>query len=192
MPDPHPLSPARSEGTPAGHRRPGSRILLSAFLVATVAASVLSSMPDSSLRARVHPLVEPYLNTTGLGQGWGMFAPDPPRHSTELVAHITYADGSVGSWTPPDDDGLLGAYRTYRWRKWSFAARDDNRPQLQEAMADWLVRHGDHQGRRPVTVELVRRWQGLAAPGSGEADGAWRERTYLTLPLEGPDGGIRP
>lgn len=190
----HPRPPSRSligalVTRARRHRQRGgpgplSRGLLSAFLVLTVGATVVSAMPASALRGAVHPVVEPYLQTTGLTQGWGMFAPDPPRYSTELVALLSYADGSTARWEPPDDDGVLGAYRSYRWRKWSFAARDDDRPSVQAAMAEWLAEEVDHQGRRPVRVELVRRWQELAPPGSDEADGAWQQRTYLTLDVE--------
>lgn len=168
----------------AGQTSRISRTLLSAFLACTVGATVVSALPDSALRDAAHPVVEPYLQASGLAQGWGMFAPDPPRHSTGLVAHLTYADGSTARWEPPDDDGLLTAYRTYRWRKWSFAARDDDRPALQDAMAAWLVNHLDHGGRRPVRVELVRRWQELAPAGSTAPDGPWRQRTYLTLDVD--------
>ncbi len=34
------------------------------------------------------PVVERYLNATGLTQAWSVFAPDPKEESGELVAHI--------------------------------------------------------------------------------------------------------
>lgn len=158
------------------------KMTLNALLLLTLAGMVISSLPASELQRRLYPLVEPYMAATGLAQTWGMFAPDAPLHATELVAHIHYADGTSGTWRPPSGGGPLEGTRSYRWRKWSFVARNRNQPEAWTTTARWVVANHDHQGRQPVRVELVRRWRPLAAPGSAAANG-WRQQTYFTLEL---------
>lgn len=164
----------------------GRRLILNAFLVLTVAGIVISNLPRSELQRRLYPLVEPYMAATGLAQTWGMFAPDAPLHTTELIARIHYADGSSAIWRPPSGGGPLEGTRSYRWRKWSFVARNRNQPAAWATTARWVVANHDHHGRQPLRVELVRRWRPLAAPGS-EAVHGWRQQSYFILELTGEE-----
>lgn len=171
------------------------RWLISGMLAFVLFAIVVSSLPHSEMRRVALPVLKPALEASGLRQSWGMFAPDPPRRSTELVARTHYADGTVGQWRPPAGEPLIAAYRNYHWRKWATAVLNDRTRRLWAPAATWVVRNQDHGGRQPVRVELVRRSRELPPPGSGRALGAWEERPFYSLELElhpRSDGPILP
>jgi hypothetical protein len=152
------------------------RWLLSVVLVLTLAAVAAWNLPPSALREVALPVVEPYVRTIGLDQRWNLFAPDPPRATFEVLARIDYADGSRGEWHPPRND---------RWRKWLGAVRLDRNQRLWEPTAAWITGHHDHDGRRPVTVTLVRRGRVLPPPGSGVAQPALQEVPFFTYQVPG-------
>lgn len=168
----------RLEATPAGRR------LISGVVIVVLVAAAVSSLPGCEIRRVVLPAVRPVLQATGLSQSWGMFAPDPPHRTTELVARIAYDDGSAGLWRPPQGDPVVSVYRDYHWRKWATAVLSDRSGLLREPAARWVALNHDHAGRRPVRVELVRRWRELPAPGSGQPPGGWSERLLYTLELD--------
>lgn len=157
---------------------------LSALVVVTIAAVAIWNLPDSGLKRAGVAVVRPYVAATGLDQSWNVFAPDPPRLSTEIYARVVYGDGTVAVWRPPKGDAVIGHYRTYRWWKWVESARIDANQFLWEPTATLAVSQVDHGGRTPARVELVRRWRDLAPPGSGQPDGAWQEFTYFILRYE--------
>lgn len=159
------------------------RWLLSAVLVFNLTAVVVWNSPNSSLRDLALPVVRPYLNAVGLSQSWAIFAPDPATQTFELVATIDYADGTSGSWRPPEGDPLIGRYRTYRWRKWAGSAHLEAKSWMWEPTARWVEDNHDHGGRQPIRIELVRRWRDLKPPTSGEPDSDWHEYVYYTLEL---------
>lgn len=156
------------------------RSLLSVLLVLTLAAVVAWNLPPSALREAALPVVEPYVRTLGLDQTWNLFAPDPPRATFEVLARIDYADGSWGEWRPPRND---------RWRKWLGAIRLDRNMALWAPTAAWIAASHDHDGRRPVTVTLVRRGHPLPPPGSGAAEPTWEELPFFTYRVPEGSGG---
>lgn len=154
------------------------RWVISALLVVTLAAVPIWNMPESELRETVHPVVEPYVNATGLDQVWNLFAPNPPRRTFEIVARIEYADGSLALWRPPRND---------RWRKWLGTIRFGSNQRLWEPTASWIARHHDDGGRRTVQVKLIQRHRDLPPPGSGVGQMAWVETPFFTYDV--PEGG---
>ena len=48
-----------------------------------------------------------------------MFAPRPRQAGIRIEAVVDWSDGTRTVWVPPSGDPLLGAYRDYRWRKWT-------------------------------------------------------------------------
>ncbi|HEV2069109.1 MAG TPA: hypothetical protein VGR26_04880 [Acidimicrobiales bacterium] len=162
--------------------REGGRWLVSGFLVVTLAALLVWNLPASELRSLGLPFAEPYINATGLTQTWNLFAPDPLRHSRELVAHVHYDDGRSVSWRPPQGGPWLAQYRTYRWYAQVARLRLDRSRPRWEPFAAWVARIHEAPGRKPVRVELVRRWRELAPPGGGPG-GAWEESTFYVLDL---------
>ncbi len=154
----------RIEGSVAGRR------LLSVLLAAVVAVVVVWNLPPSRLRETAMPVVEPVVGALGLDQRWNLFAPNPPQRTYQVVARITYADGSLALWEPPDND---------RWRKWLGAARSSPNRVLWRPTAAWIAHHHEGAERGPVRVELIRRWRDLPPPGN-RVQFPWQEEIYFT------------
>jgi hypothetical protein len=176
-----PLAPwrlqERFESTPAG------RVVISIFVVVTLAFVVATSLPRSSLRHRVLVPGQPYLNALGLDQRWNVFAPEPRKQVIDLVSRVTFSDGSQTEWRLPRRAALVGAYSDYRWRKWLENAIADAHRELWRPQALWIARNASSHGRQPVRVALVRRFYDLFPPGTGPDRGPWKEFTYYTLDL---------
>lgn len=175
------LSQERFESSAWGRR------LLNAFFVLTIAVVVVWNLPSLELRRLALPVARAPLNATGLNQAWNMFAPEPRKQSIAVFARIDYADGTSATWEPPTGGPFVGQFRTYRWRKWMELVRLDKNKSLWEPAASWVAQEYDHQGRTPLRVTLVRRWQSLAAPGSGQPDAQWKEFSYFTLEVAGAE-----
>lgn len=175
--------PAAPRPTPSERieRSPAGRALLSVLVLAILGGIAVWNLPHSELRARLVPVVEPYMHAAGLDQDWGVFAPDPRRITLELQARITYDDGTTETWLVPHGGRLLGAYRFYRWRKWIEYARGDAYEHLWRPTAEWVAREHATGARTPVEVVLVRRWYDIPPPGSGREPTPWNEFEYFTL-----------
>lgn len=153
----------RVEGAPVG------RGVISAFVVVTIASLVVWNLPESQLQRDLAPTARAYVNTVGLDQNWGIFAPDPRREVLALEARLTYLGGRTETWHPPTSGNFVGAYREYRWRKWVEHARLDARSELWEPLARYVARHHRH-GDGLIAVTLVRRWYEVPPPGPGAGD----------------------
>ncbi len=167
----------------------GGRAIISAFATVTVVFLVLWNLPDSALRARTFRVVEPYIRATGLDQNWGVFAPDPRRATTQLVARATYADGRFEDFESPKGDPILSAYWDYRWRKWDEWAMSPEHQDLWRPTAAWFARKASEAGEEPVKVVLVTRSYPLLPPGPGPDRGGWQESEYYTLTITPPNSG---
>jgi hypothetical protein len=154
------------------------RAAISVFIAATVASVVAWNLPESELKRDALEVARPYVLATGLNQNWGVFAPDPRRQSLEVVADVRYADGARETLTLPRGGRVLGGYWDYRWRKWMEGARTDEHDDLWEPTAAWFARRAAADGRRPVSVTLVRRWRDNLPPGFGS--GPAQEYAYYT------------
>jgi hypothetical protein len=180
-------------------RRPGlqqrlessraGRWLISAFLVATVGAIVVTNLPAGAVQRRLAPVTQPYLNATGLDQSWNMFAPDPRTEILYLEARVVHADGRVTIWRPPTGGPLLGSYRDSHWRKFVEHAvvRPGNSfgwPQLWRPLALYVASQEADDGSPPVSVTLVKRSAFVLPPGGNAPDHTpFREEPYYTLRL---------
>jgi hypothetical protein len=162
------------------------RALISAFVFFTVAALVLWNLPESELRNRALPIIDPYIRATGLDQNWGVFAPDPRRETVWLLARVEYADGRRETLEFPTGNAIIGGYWDYRWRKYYEAAIRDERSGLWHPTAVWFARTAAEDGGEVATVTLVRRTQALLPPGSTNGRTVPREEAYYTLTVEPP------
>ena len=95
-----------------------------------------------------------------------------------MVARITYADGTRGTWRPPQGNALLGAYWDYRWRKWMEWTITDQYSHLWDPAAAFILREERAAGRQAVQVELVRRTADLSVPGYRPRQLPWREEPF--------------
>lgn len=164
----------RIERSPAGRRVLGT---LLAFVVAVVLAW---NLPPSRLREALLPVVQPAVGVLGLEQRWNLFAPNPPQRTYQVVARITYVDGSLALWEPPAND---------RWRKWLGAVRVNQNRALLAPTASWIARHHDGAERGAVRVEMIRRWRDLPPPGNPVVELPWQEEIFFTYVV--PPGGDR-
>lgn len=138
------------------HETRAGRWLISTSIVVIVGAMALSATPDSELADVVRPLREPITDATGLFQNWNLFAPDPRPTTSRLEARLTYEDGSTASWSPPAGNRFLGAYRSFRWRKWANNVLDRDREDLLRSGAEFIAGTTRRNGRYPVEVVLVK------------------------------------
>jgi hypothetical protein len=170
-------------------RRAG-RIAISVLLLATLAAIVVTNLPDSRLRTEAMRVAGPYLEGTGLSQDWAVFAPDPRRASIELQARVKYANGHMAIWTPPRGDDLAGASWDYRWLKWvENTIQDARRDMLWKPAAEFVARDMRRTGAPIASVTLIRRWRDVPPPGRSAPEPPWRSYAFYELPR--PDGGAR-
>ena len=96
-----------SDGLDAPGRREGARrIVITIFLLITLAAVLVQNMPTSVTKAGLIVAAQPYLNLTGLDQGWSIFSPNPRQQSVFVLARIDRADGSVELRPIPTGIGL--------------------------------------------------------------------------------------
>ena len=157
------------------------RLLISAFVVATVGSLIAWNMPASKLRDEAMRVARPYVGATGLNQNWAVFAPNPRSVTLVMVARVTYADGSQKIWHLPSGGPVFGAYWDFRWRKWvEWATRDANKS-FWPPTADYVARREAAAGRHPVQVDLVRRWHDILPPGSHPARGPWQEFEFFSV-----------
>jgi hypothetical protein len=150
------------------------RAVLSAFIVVLLISLVAYATPDSAPKRAVLRPGLPLLAATGLGQGWGMFAPEPRLQQIDMELRIRDADRRVTRWRIPTAGPLIGASYDYRWRKWlewHFMPAD----QILQSTVDYVVRKQREAGRNPVSVTVLRRLAPLSPPGK---DAPLRWRTF--------------
>jgi hypothetical protein len=185
---PDPANGSCSSGTPdvraEGTRRTRGQSLINFFLIVTLTAILVANLPDSVIKARLIAPAHSYLTALGLGQNWGVFAPDPRRDVIQVTGEIEYSDGSTSTWSFPVRTGLL-AYSDYRWQKFGEHLRLDNNQQLWQPFATYLAGQEHVDGRTPVRVSLVRRWAELRPPGGATGLGPWHRFVYYTTPVDG-------
>ncbi len=156
------------------------RAAISVFIVVTLVSVVVWNLPPSEIKNEALAFTGPYIRATGMNQNWGVFAPDPRRHTLELYARVRYADGSEDVVALPKGGRLVGGYWDYRWRKWAEWTSADDHSGLWQPAADWFARRARAQGRNPVSVTLVRRWRALLPPGPGPSTGEAQEYAFYT------------
>jgi hypothetical protein len=185
-----PESPAPENESPsAGSREqaerkwgvPG-RALLNFILLVTLGAIFVANMPDSTIKSRLIAPAQSYLTAIGLGQNWGVFAPNPRRDVIYVTGHIQYSDGTTSVWSFPVRTGLM-AYSDYRWQKFGEHVRLDKNRELWQPFAAYLASHESKRGHNPVQVSLMRRWAELRPPGETPGVGPWRQFVYYATPV---------
>jgi hypothetical protein len=185
---PVPANGSFSGGTPdvpaERTRSMRGQALVNFFLIITLAAVLVANLPDSAVKTRLAAPAHSYLTALGLGQNWGVFAPNPRRDVIFVTGEIEYSDGSGSTWSFPVRTGLM-AYSDYRWQKFGEHLRLDSNRQLWRPFAAYLASQERGGRRTPVRVSLVRRWAELRPPGGATELGPWRRFVYYTTPVDG-------
>jgi hypothetical protein len=115
------------------------------------------NMPASPARNTFDTVWAPPINA-GFEQNWWVFSPNPRSQSIEVSAIVEYADGTSVTWSVPDFDPIVGAYRSYRWRKWQERIRLDANIRLWDSSAEWIAKQHRRNGELPTAVRLIRSW----------------------------------
>ncbi|MGK0275925.1 MAG: hypothetical protein ACI9N0_002312 [Ilumatobacter sp.] len=148
------------------HSRVG-RVVVGVLVVVMSVWIVGPNLPASPARDAVEVVWSPAVNA-GFEQNWAVFSPNPRTQSLEVVAVAEFADGTTTEWKLPEFDPVIGAYRTYRWRKWQERVRLDSNARYWDSSAAWIAGDVARGDELPVRVRLVRRWRDL---GPLTADG---------------------
>jgi hypothetical protein len=141
------------------------RVMLSLLMVVTIGSLVLWNLPKGRPRAEARTVVAPLLVPVGLDQDWSVFAPSPRAFTVGFLAKVTYEDGSTKTWEPPEIGKVIAPLRTYRWQKYDERIRADDYATYWYDAARFIAKDA---GPGVTHVELLRRFQPVVIPGSGE------------------------
>lgn len=167
------------------------RLLLSAFILFHIVATLLWVMPRSALHDQVRSLTWNYISYVGLWQHWGMFAPQPSSLNAYLSAVVTYQDGSQREWTWPRmaELDLFTRYRKERYRKFAEYARMDKFAFMWPSLARYAAEVNAGDPANPaVRVQLWRHWWFVPPPPengdiSQDPPPKWNHYQFFDLPL---------
>jgi hypothetical protein len=157
----------------------GTTVLVNTFIALYIFVAWSWGQPSESWLGRAVAPFGKLVLWLGLGQTWGMFAPDPATVEGHLTAVITTADGGTIEWAPPRMADLRygEAFRKFRHQKYEASVLDGENDYLRPALAEYLMRL--HADRRPVRVDLVYCEQDV--PGPEEQAPAVPERSDLVF-----------
>ena len=90
------------------------RLLVSAFLIVHVSATIVWVMPPSPVKQRCYATVAPYILSLGLWQCWAMFSPDPFREVLVLEADVARLSGASAIISTSPSSPTIPAGRVWR------------------------------------------------------------------------------
>ncbi|MEX1361878.1 MAG: hypothetical protein AB1Z98_02060 [Nannocystaceae bacterium] len=155
---------------------PLGRLLVGGLIVWHISAVAVWLLPDKdcvkTFRDPGRKAVSTWLRNTTTDQGWGMFAPNPPRSNVFMKVLVTDADGHV--WDLKTDV-YAEEQKPIPW-VWNTRLRKMNRRIIggesgptawyQKWYARWECRSWarEHGGQAPEKVELVKVWYKIPSP----------------------------
>lgn len=170
---------------------PIARFVTGAWLAWHITAVVIWLLPElralEPARKTLRETVRPYLQLVRAIQGWGMFAPNPPRANVFMRVVVTDEDGT--RWDM-QSDVYADARRSIPF-VWNDRMRKINRRIIggesgggewyRKWYARWQCRQWalDHDGRVPRSVELVKLWYRIPTPEQMHARGWYRPEDRL-------------
>ena len=165
-------------------KRGVGRALTSIGLLVTLAAIFVANLPDSVIKTDLLVPAQPFLTVMGLGEDWGVFAPNPRTEVIYATGHIAYSDGTSSVWSFPLRPGIM-AYSDYRWQKFEEHVRLDEFQGLWKPFAQYLLTHEATPGKTPVQIALMRRWAEIEPPGTTPQLSPWSQYVYYVAPVGG-------
>jgi hypothetical protein len=163
--------------------KPG-RALINVGLIVTLAAILVANLPASTIKDDLLPVAQPYLTALGIGEDWGVFAPNPRTEVVYAGGVIKYSDGSESVWNFPIRPGIM-AYSDYRWQKFEEHVRLDMYNGLLPQFATYLATHEATPGKKATRIGLFRRWAEIQPPGAPVSLGPWSRYVYYVAPVGG-------
>lgn len=156
------------------------RLVVSAFLVVHISATVLWVMPDCALQRRTNRFVRCYIFPLGLWQFWTMFAPDPMTLSYTLEAEAVDTQGIRYSFAFPRLEGYSPLERIPRFRHPKYAVNlsiNEFREPREFAARHVARTLGLTADRYPVDVRLFYEFRDSPPPGGPRPDPMAAPRT---------------
>lgn len=138
--------------------------VISALIVIVLATGIVWCLPDSVIKRKLQPVVNPVAMAAGLDQYWGVFAPNPPRSVATVEVHVTTADGRDVLWTMPHGDPVIGQYSWYHWQK--IKENLVRYPALRASFCRWVARDVVGSGAPATRVRMTVRTVTLPPPGT--------------------------
>ncbi|MCA9649198.1 MAG: HTTM domain-containing protein [Myxococcales bacterium] len=164
------------EGEPPWAYGALGRFLVSGLLAWHIAAVATWLTPDKdsleSWRNPARQVFAKYLTITQTDQGWGMFAPNPPRSNVFLKVLVTDEDGEVWDMRTdvyaPERKPIPWIWND-RMRKMNrriIGGESGNTQWYRKWYARWHCRQWqlEHEGQIPRKVELVKVWYQIPSP----------------------------
>jgi hypothetical protein len=155
---------------------PIGRLIAGTYVVWHITAVATWVLPDKdslkAFRGKGHEVFAFYLTRTQTDQGWGMFAPNPPRANVFLKTLVTDQDGEV--WDMKTDV-YAPERKPIPWI-WNDRMRKINRRVIGGESGGgnwyrkWYARYYcrqwaiDHGGVYPKRVDLVKVWYNIPSP----------------------------
>jgi hypothetical protein len=164
-------------------RSRAGRVLISLFILVTLVTVLTANLPPSRLQVDLLKADHPYLYATDLQQNWGVFAPDPRSQTVDVLAQVTFADGSTETWQVPRRNPVVGEYIDYRWLKWTEWLVSPAYPELSRPGALYVARRLATPERRPVKVTLIDRSHAIVPPGQPSGPTPSSDRAFYTTTI---------
>jgi hypothetical protein len=167
------------------------RIAINTFIVFHLSLIVCWAVPvNTRLFLVARPVIAPYMQWSGLAQGWNLFAPNPLSLNSRTEAEITYRDGQTELWKfpRPQDFSYIKRYTMEREHKFSFdSLQNDKFVILRPDAARYIARLNNTKADNPpVTITLVGYRSQIAPPGSGLPE-PWKRRVLFTYSVQAGD-----
>jgi hypothetical protein len=137
--------------------------LISALVSIVLLIGIAWNLPDSTIRGRLMPILEPVAQVLGLEQIWKMYAPDVIRQLEFTDVKVTMSDGSVRTWNVPGGDKVIGPFSWYHWQKLKENVFRD--ATMRADFAHWVVREITDPAESPARVQIIERLQDIPPPG---------------------------
>ena len=170
---------------------PVGRLLIGGLLLWHLVAVATWLMPDkdclSTFRNPARGVFATYLTRTTTDQGWGMFAPNPPRSNVFLKVMVTDANGD--SWDLRTD--VYAPEQMPQPWIWNDRMRKINRRVIggESGPSDWyrkwFARYHcrqwarEHDGEAPRRVDLIKVWYRIPTPEQVVKNGFYRADELL-------------
>jgi hypothetical protein len=155
---------------------PIGRFVIGGLLLWHITAVAVWVSPDKDSlepwRARARQVFAKYLTVTQTDQGWGMFAPNPPRSNVFLKVLVTDQNGEVFDMKSdvyaPERKPIPWIWND-RMRKMNrriIGGESGNTQWYRKWFARWHCRNWqlEHGGEFPMKVELVKVWYKIPSP----------------------------
>jgi hypothetical protein len=154
---------------------PIGRLLIGGLIVWHLCAVVVWLMPNkdslSTFRGPARKAVAHYLKVTTTSQGWGMFAPNPPRRNVFMKVLVVDRNGEVWDLRTdlyaPENKPIPWIWNT-RQRKMNrrIIGGESGPSYYRKWYARWECRKWarEHGGEAPFEVKLVKIWYAIPSP----------------------------